>query len=133
MPESYRITSEGIRIKEDKIPAACYEIQELAQRVVKHHGLNYDVRVYCSTSQLINMDGYCLRIEFLDANSQPFGLLEYGTEPYLNDSFSEVFLFNWIGSTTTEIPGEGITLEEHVRRVLAHTFKPINKERRSCL
>lgn len=128
MPENYRITPEGIKIKVAVIPAACHEIQELVEKVIKHHNLNYGVRV-CLNANIIL--GYRISIEILDANSQPFGLLEYFAYGYPYNP--DVFLFRWHSSTVTNIPGDSITLEDHVKRVLAHTFKPINRERRSCL
>ena len=126
---NYRILPEGIKIKKEKIRIACQDIQELAEKVIKHHNLNYGVRVICNTSLL----SCCfISIEILDANSQPFGLLEYETETSLfNDS--PYVLFKWHRSTSTNIPGDSITLEDHIKRVLAHTFKPINRGRRSCL
>lgn len=128
MPKYYKVTPEGIRIKVAVIPAACHEIQELVEKVIKLHGLSYGVRVCLNTNIIL---GYRISIEILDANSQPFGLLEYFAYGYPYNP--DVFLFRWHSSTISNIPGEDITLEDHIKRVLAHTFKPINRERGSCL
>lgn len=129
MPENYRVTPEGIKIKEDKIPAACHEIQELVEKVIQLHGLSYGVRVFGYTIQIQDWIGYRISIEILDYVAQRFGSLEYDstyTFPYHPD----VFLFKWHSSSTTNIPGDSITLEDRIKRVLAHTFKPINRQKR---
>ena len=129
MPQNYRITTLGIIIKEEKIPAACQEIQELVEKVIKLRGLSYGVRVFCYFKAFLD---YRLNIAILDADSKPFGLLEYVCNFSYLDPIG-FFHFHWYSSTITNIPGEDITLEDHIKRVLAHTFKPINRERRSCL
>lgn len=128
MPKNYRITSEGIKINVAVLPAAWHEIQELVEKVIKHHGLSYGVRVYCYTIQIQDWFIDRLKIEILDVDLKPFGLLEYDTEKHSGNNNPDVFLFRWHSSTITDIPGEDITLEDHIKRVLAHTFKPINRK-----
>lgn len=130
MPKYYSVTPEGIKIKKWKLTAACHEIQELVEKVIKLRGLSYGVRVICNTVNTGLLHDCFISIEILDANSQPFGLLEYKTEAFPFYNGPDVFLFKWHSSTTTNISGDSITVEEHIKRVLAHTFKPINRGRR---
>ncbi len=126
-PLYYTITKNGIIIRESIIPAACYEIQYQAERIIKKHGLSFSVIVECKkmTAQ-IGFWYYCLEIIVFDANDNPFSEVEYTTDAFPDNHNLGAYLFRWYSSTITIIPNDKETLEEHFRIIIERNYKLIH-------
>ncbi len=123
----YTITKNGIIIRESIIPAACYEIQYQAERIINKHGLSFSVIVECKrmTAQ-IGFWYYCLGIIVFDANDNPFSEVEYTTDAFPDSINPGAYLFRWYSSTITIIPNDKETLEEHFRIIIERNYKLIH-------
>ena len=126
-PLYYTITKNGIIIRESIIPAACYEIQYQAERIIKKHGLSFSVIVECKRmTAKIGFWHYCLEIIVFDANDNPFSEVEYKTDAFPDSLNPGAYLFRWYSSTITMIPNDKETLEEHFRIVIERNYKLIH-------
>ena len=126
-PLYYTITNNGIIIREAEIPAACYEIQCQAERIIKKHGLSFSVIVECKKmTARIGFWYYSLMIIVFDANDYPFSEVEYKTDVFPDNHNPGAYLFRWYSSTITMIPNDKETLEEHFRIIIEQNYKLIH-------
>ena len=126
-PLYYTITNGGILIRETEIPAACHEIQILAEQIIRKHGLSFSVMVECKRMTAeIGFWYYRLEIIVFDASYYPFSVVEYTTEAFPDNYNQGAYLFRWYSSTITRIPGDKETLEEHFRIIIEQNYKLIH-------
>ena len=126
-PIYYTITNGGILIRETEIPAACHEIQVLAEHIIRKHGLSFSVIVECKrmTAQ-VGFWYYCLEIIVFDVYDYPFSIMEYTTDAFPDNLNPGAYLFRWYSSTTTVIPKDKETLEEHFRIIIEQNYRLIH-------
>ncbi len=126
-PLYYTIINGGILIRETEIPAACHEIQVLVEHIIRKHGLSFSFIVDCKrmTAQ-VGFWYYCLEIIVFDAYDYPFSIVEYTTDIFPDNLNPGAYLFRWYSSTTTVIPKDKETLEEHFRIIIEQNYKIIH-------
>ena len=100
-------------------PALC-EIRHYVERMVFRHRLPFSVNVEFEKRCLVFGDWYgSLSVVFSLPNGQMVGMVEYvSDQPYPDGITPCIYHFRWNSSTTTRIPGDNETLEEHVRRII---------------
>ena len=126
-PLYYTIINGGILIRETEIPAACHEIQVLVEHIIRKHGLSFPAIVECKRmTAKVGFGYYCLEIIVFDAYDYPFSIVEYTTDTFPDNINPGAYLFRWYSSTTTVIPNDKETLEEHFRIIIEQNYRLIH-------